>query len=324
MTRWLASLSRRDIVRGVGSGIFGGIAARLPARAAQARASASLYEGIGVIPIINCRGTFTIISGSQSLPEVKQAMDEASRHYVHLDELMEGVGRRLAQLTQAEWGIVTAGCAAALTHATAACIAGSDPEKMQRIPDLAGLKNEVVMPRESRNVYDHAIRMLGVNIVTSQTREEYLAALRPSTAMVGLLGEGLAQHPMSLEEMVTAAHAKKIPVLVDAAAERLTIPNVYLAKGVDMVGYSGGKCLRGPQCAGLLLGPEGSATGRLDQQRSAPCLWPLHESWERRDHGHAGRGRGLDPPRSPGRVEAVGGLAGHHSKNRQFGAHGAR
>jgi D-glucosaminate-6-phosphate ammonia-lyase len=254
MTRWLASLSRRDIVRGVGSGIFGGMAVKLPARAAQARASASLYEGIGVIPIINCRGTFTIISGSQSLPEVKQAMEEASRHYVHLDELMEGVGRRLAQLTRAEWGIVTAGCAAALTHATAACIAGSDPEKMQRIPDLAGLKNEVVMPRESRNVYDHAIRMVGVNIVTPQTREEYLAALRPATAMVGLLGEGLAQHPMSLEEMVTAAHAKKIPVLVDAAAERLTIPNVYLAKGVDMVGYSGGKCLRGPQCAGLLLG----------------------------------------------------------------------
>ena len=89
-------------------------------------------------------------------------MLEASKHYVHLDELMDGVGKRLAALTGAEWGIVTNGCAAALTHATAACIAGADPEKLQRLPNLAGLKNEVIAPRHSRNVYDHAIRMLGV------------------------------------------------------------------------------------------------------------------------------------------------------------------
>jgi L-seryl-tRNA(Ser) seleniumtransferase len=181
-------------------------------------------------------------------------MDEASRHYVHLDELMDGVGRRLGELTKAEWGIVTAGCAAALTHATAACIAGANPEKMQRLPDLDGLKNEVVMPRESRNVYDHAIRMLGVKMITPATREEFLGSLRPNTAMVALLGESVPRHPMPLEEMTAAAKKMGIPVIVDAAAERLTIPNVYLTKGVDMVAYSGGKCLRGPQCAGLLLG----------------------------------------------------------------------
>ena len=101
----------------------------------------NLYESIGVEPLVNCRGTFTIITGSQTLPEVKRAMDEASRHYVHLDELMNAVGQRLADLTQAEWGIVTAGCAAALTHATSACIAGADPEKMQRMPKLDGMKN---------------------------------------------------------------------------------------------------------------------------------------------------------------------------------------
>src|SRR5436309_9667526 len=88
----------------------------------------SIYESIGVRPIINCKGTFTIISGSQSLPEVKRAMEEASRYYVEIDELMEGVGKRLAELTQAEWGIVTAGCAAAMTHTTSACLAGTDPE----------------------------------------------------------------------------------------------------------------------------------------------------------------------------------------------------
>ena len=89
-------------------------------------------------PLVNCRGTFTIITGSQSLPEVKRAMEARFSAYVHMDELMEAVGQRLADLTKAEWGIVTAGCAAALTHATAACIAGADPEKMQRMPNLTG------------------------------------------------------------------------------------------------------------------------------------------------------------------------------------------
>lgn len=156
-------MNRRDVFRGLGSGVLAGAVARLPLQAAPK--AAGIYERIGVTPVINCKGTFTIISGSQSLPEVKTAMEEASRHYVHLDELMDGVGRRLAEITKAEWGIVTAGCAAALTHSTAACIAGADPERMQRLPDLTGLKNEVVMPRPSRNVYDHAIRMLGVKMI---------------------------------------------------------------------------------------------------------------------------------------------------------------
>ena len=112
----------------------------------------SIYESIGVRPIINCKGTFTIISGSQSLPEVKKAMEEASRHYVQMDELMEAVGQRLAEITKAEWGIVTAGCSAAITNATAACIAGSNPERMQRLPNLQGLKNEIIMAKYYRNL----------------------------------------------------------------------------------------------------------------------------------------------------------------------------
>jgi D-glucosaminate-6-phosphate ammonia-lyase len=246
-------MNRRDIFRGLGSGAVAGILGKLPLRAAPT-AGAGIYERIGVRPVVNCKGTFTIISGSQTLPQVKEAMDEASRHYVHLDELMDGVGQRLAELTKAEWGIVTAGCAAALTHATSACIAGSNPEKMQRVPKLEGLKSEVIMPRQSRNVYDHAIRMTGVTMITPGSRQEFLEAFGPHTAMVAVLGEALSSHPMKLEEMAEAAHRHSIPVIVDAAAERLTIPNVYLGKGADMVAYSGGKCLRGPQCAGLLLG----------------------------------------------------------------------
>ncbi len=215
----------------------------------------NLYESIGVTPLVNCRGTFTIISGSLTLPEVKLAMAEASRHYVHLDELMLAVGQRLAELTQAEWGIVTAGCAAALTHATSACIAGTDPEKMQRMPKLDGMKNEVIIPVHSRNVYDHAVRTTGVNIIEVDTPEQLESAIHPRTAMIMIMSSPRSESgPMSTENICKIARAKGIPVIVDAAAETLTIPNKHLQRGANMVAYSGGKCLRGPQAAGLLLG----------------------------------------------------------------------
>src|SRR5712692_11106268 len=134
--------TRRGLFGATGKGFLAGLLGRLPVLAAP-KPESNIYQRIGVQPIINCKGTFTIISGSQTLPEVKKAMEEASRHYIHLDELMDAVGARLAELTGAPWGIVTAGCAAALTHATAACIAGADPERMQRLPYLVGLKNEV-------------------------------------------------------------------------------------------------------------------------------------------------------------------------------------
>src|SRR5215510_5369507 len=130
MTHRLVS-NRRQLFGAAGRGFLAGLLGRLPVLGAP-KAETNIYRRIGVQPVINCKGTFTIISGSQSLPEVKKALDEASRHYVHMDELMDGVGRRLAEITKADWGIVTAGCAAALTHATAACVAGANPEKMQR------------------------------------------------------------------------------------------------------------------------------------------------------------------------------------------------
>ncbi|MGC4051954.1 MAG: aminotransferase class V-fold PLP-dependent enzyme [Paludibaculum sp.] len=258
-----------------------------------------LYENIGVRPFINARGTFTILTGSQSLPEVKQAMLEASRHYVHLDELMDSVGRRLAELTKAEWGIVTAGCAAAITHVTSACIAGMDPEKMQRLPKLDGLKDQVVMPRYARNEYDHAARMLGVTMVEVETEEQLRAALGPRTAMVLILSCPAAERgPLTVPVICGIAREKNIPVLVDAAAETLTIPNIHLNHGATMVAYSGGKCMRGPQAAGLLLGPKDllqaawlnsaphHAFGRSLKVGKEEIMGMLAavEAWVRRDH----------------------------------------
>jgi L-seryl-tRNA(Ser) seleniumtransferase len=217
--------------------------------------TSDMYRSIGVRPMINARGTYTIITGSTTLPEVKKAMDQAGRGFVHMDELMDAVGKRLAELTGAEWGIVTAGCCAALTHCTAAAIAGGNPERMQKLPDLTGLKNEVVVPGYSHQVYDHAIRMLGVKLVVVRERADLEKAFTERTAMAYILGGPGDDGPLGTRAVSEVARKHGVPVVVDAAAEILSIkPNVHLEHGATAVAYSGGKCIRGPQAAGLLLG----------------------------------------------------------------------
>lgn len=256
--------NRRELFRHGGllssaalAGLAGAGAAAKPTRASEAAGSADsakLYQSLGVRPLINARGTYTIITGSQSLPEVKQTMDLASRSYVQMDELMNGVGKRLAELTGAPWGIVTAGCAAALTNCTAGSVAGTNPERMERLPDLTGLKSEVIIPAYSRNVYDHAVRMIGVKIIEISQASELEGAFSDRTAMVYILAGPGEDGPLGTEAISNVARGHDVPVLVDAAAEVLTIPNVHLKRGATAVAYSGGKCLRGPQAAGMVLG----------------------------------------------------------------------
>ena len=216
----------------------------------------NIYQSIGVRPFISGTGTLTVNGGSLELPEVRAAMDAAAQHMVQLDELMEAVGRRLAELTHAEWGIVTAGCAAAMTHATSACVAGGNPDKHIHLPNAAGLdKDEVIIPKHSRNNYDAAIRAVGVRIIEVENAQELEAAIGPRSAMIYIFaGPRADAGPPSFEEITRIARQHNIPVLTDAAAEVLTIPNVHLQRGSTMVAYSGGKQLRGPQCSGLLLG----------------------------------------------------------------------
>jgi L-seryl-tRNA(Ser) seleniumtransferase len=213
-----------------------------------------VYTRLGVKPFINCTATLTINGGSLTLPEVISTIEQASHYHVNLDELMEKVGDRLAQLLQVEWGMVTAGTAAGLTHATSACIAGTDPEKMHRLPNLEGLKDEVIMPRESRVVYDHAVRTLGVKIIEVNSVDELRAAISPHTAMIEVLGNHFGSAKLDLKDVAPIARKAGIPILVDAAADYLIVPNPYIALGADLVAYSGGKILRGPQTAGLLVG----------------------------------------------------------------------
>jgi D-glucosaminate-6-phosphate ammonia-lyase len=217
----------------------------------------NIYQSIGVEPVINCVGTYTIIGGSIERPEVIEAAKAAAGFFVQYDELAFGIGRRLAELTGAEWGMISAGCAAGMKHVTAACVAGGNPEKLIRIPDLTGFdKTEVVIPRSSRNAYDHAIRNIGVKIFTVDTPEELDRALNPRTAMIYLMtsDETLPGKPFSVASVAAMAKPLNIPLLIDAAAEDLTLPNVHLQNGATVVAYSGGKAICGPQCAGLLLG----------------------------------------------------------------------
>ncbi|MDO6438712.1 aminotransferase class V-fold PLP-dependent enzyme [Cyclobacterium sp. 1_MG-2023] len=216
-----------------------------------------IYKSIGVVPIINCRGTFTIIGGSIERPEVHAAMAAASKNFVQYDELAFAIGERLSEITKAEFGIVTAGCAAAMKHGTAACVTGGNPEKLLRIPDLSGLdKTEVIIPRHSRNVYDHAVRNIGITVVEVDSMEALEKAINPKTAMIYLLANrsSATGQPMSVEAIAEVAKKQDIPIMVDAAAENLSIPVVHFERGADMVAYSGGKAMCGPQCAGLLLG----------------------------------------------------------------------
>ena len=294
------ALNRRDLFR---QGGLLTIAGSLPAyaettHAGSSEAAGELYRSIGVRPVINSKGTFTIISGSQTLPEVKKAMYEASRSYVQMDELMDGVGKRLAELTGAEWGIVTAGCCAALTHSTAASIAGSNPERMQRLPDLSGLKDEVIIPEYSRNVYDHAIRMLGVKIIEVRNPAELESAFNERTAMVYILAGPGDEGRLGTQAISQVAKRHNVPVIVDAAAEILTFPNVHLQRGATAVAYSGGKCIRGPQAAGLLLGDKNllqaawansaphHAFGRSLKVGKEEIMGMLAgvETWKKRDH----------------------------------------
>ncbi len=229
--------------------------ARKPAPS-QTLPASPIYAELGVRPFINAAGAYTFLSGSLMPREVWQAMEEASRRSVSIAELQQAVGRRIAALLDCEAALVTAGCAAALSLATAACVAGKDPEKIRRLPDTAGMKNEVIFQKSHRFEFDHAIRSVGVKIVEVETSEELEAAVGERTAMLFFLNRADAQGKIHREEFARLARRLRIPALVDAAADLPPAENLraFTRLGFDLAAFSGGKGLRGPQCSGLLIG----------------------------------------------------------------------
>jgi uncharacterized pyridoxal phosphate-dependent enzyme len=210
----------------------------------------NVYTRLGVKTVINCRGTWTYLSGSLEFPEVRQAQLEAAEHFVNMLDLQRAVGRRLSELTGAESGIITSGSAGAMAAATAACMAGSEDKYIWQLPDTTGLKHEVVMVG-GRSAFDSAIRLTGAKLVLTYSPEELANAINENTAMIYTtdLGE-------KLQRVVAIAKQHKIPMLLDDAAGIPPADNarLYARMGIDLYCFSGGKGLCGPQCSGLLLG----------------------------------------------------------------------
>ena len=226
-------------------------AATLPARGS----GPGVYQSLGVEPFINCTSTYTINGGSRQLPEVIAAVERASHYHVNIDELMAKAGPRLAGLLGGPAAMVSSGAAGAVTCGAAGCVAGGDPEKMQKLPDTSGMKSECVVPKWSRSYYDHAVRSVGVRMIEVDTVEELERAFSPRTALAHGQANLLdSSNPFTLRQYTEACRRHGVPVLIDAAADLPLKPNPYLAAGVDLVAYSGGKILRGPQTSGILLG----------------------------------------------------------------------
>jgi L-seryl-tRNA(Ser) seleniumtransferase len=211
---------------------------------------------LGVRSFINAAGTFTALTGSLMRPEVVAAMQVASRKYVRLDDLHDAVGTRISELLHCQAALVTAGCASALSLATAACVAGKDPERIRRLPDTHGLRNEVLVQKTHRVGYDHAIRNAGVRLIEVETRAELEQAISDRTAMMFFLNFAAPKGKIGHEEFVEIGKHHRIPTLNDAAADVPPVENLwrYTKLGFDLVAFSGGKGLRGPQSTGLLLG----------------------------------------------------------------------
>ena len=212
------------------------------------------YEVLGVQSFINCCGTRTVHGGSLILPQVRAAMAAAGSQFVNMNELMDRARLRIAELTGAADGIVTAGSAAAIAIAAAAAIAGNDPVRMLRLPQTEGFANRVVMLKSHRFPYDQAIRMVGARIVEVENLSQLEELDFETVAMIAYLGSRDRNAEIPLEVLVTFGRHHGVPILVDAASEHIERPNVWLGRGADLVVYSGGKVLRGPQTSGLLLG----------------------------------------------------------------------
>ena len=219
----------------------------------------NVYDSLGVRTVINAIGTFTRLSGTLMDPEVTQAMVDASKHFVLMEDLQFAVGQEIANLTEAEAAYVTSGAQAGLVLSIAACITGLDPEKMDSLPHTSGMPNQVIMARAHRNHYDHAVEAAGGHIVevgtdTLCTPADIETAINHQT--VAILHLPWPQGQITLAQTVEVAHKHNLRVVVDGAASLDNPENLrnFIAAGADLVTYSGGKFIRGPQASGFVCG----------------------------------------------------------------------
>ncbi|MGH9751942.1 MAG: aminotransferase class V-fold PLP-dependent enzyme [Blastocatellia bacterium] len=229
-------------------------------RAAPKPAGRDYFKELNVRPFINAAGTFTTLTASLMAPEVVEAMNYASKTFVPLNDLHDAVGKRVAELVGCEAAMITSGAAAALTIGAAACVAGKNPDWIKRIPDLTGtgMKSEVIVQKSHRFDFDHAVRNCGVKMVEVETADELERAVNKKTAMMLFFNDADPRGKIKIEEFVALGKKHNIPTFNDAAADLPPTENLskYTKMGFDLVTFSGGKGMRGPQSAGLLLGRE--------------------------------------------------------------------
>jgi len=242
----------------------------------------NIYEKIGVPTIINAKGPATRLSGGVMAEEVSKAMQEATQYCIDMTELQTRASGIISEITGAEAGCVTSGAAAGLLLGTAACVAGLDPAKMNRLPDTSGMRNEVIVVRSQRNFYDHAVRTVGVKMVEVGLPDRYSGAgvrdaeaweiadaITEKTACVFYVANSKSRP--TLRDVTEVAHNSNIPVLVDAAAQIPPVENLkrFIREGADLVTFSGGKSIQGPQGSGILCGRKdlvaSAALQNLDQ-----------------------------------------------------------
>ncbi|MBK8513104.1 MAG: aminotransferase class V-fold PLP-dependent enzyme [Saprospiraceae bacterium] len=228
------------------------------------------FKELGLRTFINAAGTYTALTASLPHPEVIKAINYSALQFVKLEDLQDKVGERLAELLQCEFAMVTAGAASAITLGTAGIVTGGDWDKIAQIPnDMTGMKTEVIIQKTHRVGYDHAIRNCGLKVIEVESAKELEAAINNNTAMMWFLNASNFLGKVRDEEFVTIAKRHQIPTMIDCAAD---VPPVemlwkHTKMGFDLVCFSGGKGLRGPQSAGLLLGKKALVTAA---RRNAP------------------------------------------------------
>jgi uncharacterized pyridoxal phosphate-dependent enzyme len=265
-------------------------AAPLAATSAAAAKTSGIYSRLGVRPVINGMGVVTVLGGSIMPPEVVRAMEEASQNFVQLPDLQRKAGARIAELLGVPAAMVTGGAASSITVATGACVARGDAANLRRLPDTTGMKNEVIQQKTHRSGYEAQIELVGAKVITVETVDQLRNAINDRTAMLFFLNKSDPLGQIKRDEWVRIGRERGVPTFNDAASDATPKENLwkYVKDGFDLVTFSGGKALMGPQCSGLLL-------GRKDLIDAAmPCMSPS-----------GGIGRGM----KVGKEEIVGLLA---------------
>jgi uncharacterized pyridoxal phosphate-dependent enzyme len=233
-----------------------GVLMRGGAAAATAPKTPDYYRDLGVRTFINAAGTYTALSASLMRPEVVDAIAVASKQFVSVIELQDKVGARIASMLGSESAMVTSGAAGALTCGTAACVTGTDQKAILQLPDVTGLKSEVIIQKAHRYGYDHAVRAAGVRMVEIETADDFERAVNPKTAMMLFFNDAEPKGQINGADFVSLGKKRNIPTFVDASADVPPVENLtrIVKMGWDLVTFSGGKGIRGPQSAGVLAG----------------------------------------------------------------------